>query len=59
MKEVFKDNKHQESAIEAAATIDAVLRVQTNWKELWFYQKAELQRLRTENEVLRKRLGEG
>ena len=39
MKEEFKDNKHQESAIEAAATIDAVLRVQTNWKELWFYQK--------------------
>ena len=39
MKEEFKANKHQEDAVQAAATIDAVLRVQTNWKELWFYQK--------------------
>ena len=39
MKEEFKANKHQEDAVQAAATIDAVLRVQSNWKELWFYQK--------------------
>lgn len=33
------NNPNEKNPAEAAAMIDAVLRKETNWKQLWFYQK--------------------